>query len=564
MSDASTMNVMNVLTQSYKTLFRFVGRLALLFLWLLSMPVQAAALGFGPLSLASSLGQALKADIPILLNDLDDMKNVHVVLASPVEYKQLGVQWQQELSGIRVLVQDKHTDRPMMQLRSISLIHAPMLSIVVKANKSGRGTYFKHYKILLDPAELSLPNMPAAKARDISVQSSQAGELDVDGSPALQEADVWARTWRYGPVQAGDSLSEIAYRLRRDKRFSNKQVMLSLYEKNSKAFVGGNINHLSKGVWLTVPRADVVERYADAEAMRKLSKLLQRKNPAKMIDQKRLPDVVKQVSKQLRYSGKISIAGVNEMAVLKQSLDQQFEKVHQNMMAGKLQMATLDQSVAKLSVSMQDVQHDVRRLQRELEIMKVSLNDVSGGGLMTWQFGLIILLLVLLAGLALMLWRKKHIEDESNGQNSMDERNDLDTMQDQLELQMVEQEQLNSLDQGHENITHTTDTQSFEPLADEVVQLLNQTEASLGQCDFEQAEQTLKQINIKWPDCLKALALTAQLYHETDRHDERNDLINGISEASDEQRWERFCYFLPSHVWNACFGDLPPPSGTQT
>jgi len=115
--------------------------------------------------------------------------------------------------------------------------------------------------------------------------------------------------------------------------------------------------------------------------------------------------------------------------------------------------------------------------------------------------------------------------------------------------------QLQSLVEMSNEVSRINEPDAFVPLADEVVQLLNQAESSLGQCDFEHAEKILQQIADKWPDSLKGLALKAQLYHETDRLEQRNDLINSISEASDEQRWERFCYFLPSHVWNACFGD---------
>ena len=107
--------------------------------------------------------------------------------------------------------------------------------------------------------------------------------------------------------------------------------------------------------------------------------------------------------------------------------------------------------------------------------------------------------------------------------------------------------------------------QESAPLAEEVVQLLNQIEQSLGQCEFEKATTMLHQVEEKWPDSLRASALKAQLFYETDRHTDMHDLINNISATSDEQRWEQFCYFLPSHVWNACFGDaasvaLPPRS----
>ena len=68
-------------------------------------------------------------------------------------------------------------------------------------------------------------------------------------------------------------------------------------------------------------------------------------------------------------------------------------------------------------------------------------------------------------------------------------------------------------------------------------------------------EQLINAADQKAPDSLRLAALKAQLYHETERIELRNDLINNISESSDKQRWEEFCKVLPTHVWNACFGE---------
>jgi len=557
-------------------LLLFVGLLGSL-----GMAAQVDALGFGELVLNSHLHQPMNAEIPLLLNASDDMKKMRIELATPQEYRQLGLQWQQSLSRIRVLLHAKHTDHPIIQLRSTELVHAPMLSIVLKAKKSGRSTYFKHYRLLLDPVE----TLPGGGSHQSVLMSTAQTSQDA-ARPSPVEDGFWARIRRYGPVQTGDNLSEIAYRLRVDKRFSNRQVMLSLYEKNLTAFIDGNINHLIKGVWLTIPSDHTVKSLTGEAAMQKLSNLLQRGNSIVKAATGTKPEIAaasgsregatnesktaaETVSKggtksdtttaqQLRYSGKISLQGVNAVAVLKQGFDQQFDTIHQNMMSGKLQMDSLDQTVSDLSTAVEGVQSDIQRLQREIEMLKSRSPATLTDPKTNWQFGLTVLLLVLIGLLALAMLRKRSPADgASDAESGGEQSNNMVAAQDQLQMQAVQR------DADDVTASDLSMDESSDGLADEVIQLLNQTEVSLSQCDFEQAEDILRQIDAKLPDSLKALALKAQLYHETDRHEERNALINTISEAPDEQRWERFCYFLPSHVWNACFGDTIPPVEPQ-
>jgi len=580
----------------------FVRRYVL-FVVLLSMPVQAHALGFGKIVLESHLNQNLKATIPMLLNASDDVNTIRIELASAVEYKQLGLQWQPQLSLIRVALHDKHSDRPMVQLTSAVLMHAPMLSILLKAKKSGRGTYFKHYQLLLDSAEIK-----ALRARQPGLTAIRPQSKSVEAVASVDD-DRWARIWRYGPVQRGDSLSVIAYRLRTDKRYSNRQVMLSLYENNRAAFGGGDINRLIKGVWLNVPKAAVVEQYSSPASMQKLAQLLARQHVAgntetvtgNVAKESVTKPAVKQAqpasaaakpkaSASLRYSGKISMQGMDDaktVTALKQGFDQQFGSIHQRLMAGKLQMTHLDETVSALHVSMQVVKQDIQSIKHDISIIKIRTNGPSNTSFMTWQLVLIVVLMLVIALLLLIMLRKnkhdmkpvisathqadKHQSDVEDVQRSNAHVNAPHEHSSFPEP--VEQEHKQQQDHDVEFTPSSlelpvlkpagdaSDTAELSlsaepaPLAEAVIQLLNQIEESLGQCDFDKAEKILHQVQDKWPDSLRASALQAQLFYETDRLTEMNDLINNISTTSDEQRWEQFCYFLPSHVWNACFGD---------
>jgi len=523
----------------------------------------AHALGFGALALSSHLDEPLTATIPLILTQSDDLDTVRIELASPADYRQFGVPWQADLSRIHVFVKGKHSALPNIVLHSAEPIHASMLSLLLKAQKNGRGTYYKQFKLLFDPAgnDDLQPQLAIISASDTPVDkpsvhapimaSTEHGSASRSDSDSASDQG-WARVWQYGPVRAGDSLSEIAYRLRRDKRFSNYQVMLSLYKQNPQDFVEGDINQLKRGAWLNVPHADVVKRYAGKAAMQQLSMLLNShpaSSKAEPATRRDTPAPMHETSDQhLRYSGNVTINRATAeqtptaLTTLQTKLNARFDSMHTDMMAGTLkmvkQMTGLSQSVNQLHQSMHTVQQDIRAIQRDLAKLK-QRNASKSSGLFSNEA---IALLVLLAGLCGMLiaiiLRKKNAAHSRTPQANPAIAADATVP-----------------------ATETSPHQSSTPVtqADKTVQLLNQAEESLRKCDYETAEKLLTQIDSNQPGSLRASALKAQLYHETERHSARNDLINSISEDSDKQRWERFCNLLPSHVWNACFGADTPP-----
>jgi len=518
----------------------------MLMLILVSLPAGAMALGFGALSLSSHLNQTLSADVPITLNTSDDIETVRVALASQSEYRQLGLKWQADLAHITVTLQAKHSDRPYIALRSVGTIHTPILSVLLKANKTGRGTYYKHFQLLLDPVEIITLR---AQQPVVMALHSQPPKPSETISPQAASDTGWARIWRYGPVRAGDSLSEIAYRLRRDQRYSNRQVMLSLYETNTHEFVEGNINLLKQGAWLTVPRADVVKQYASPSSMQKLSQLLARTEAAGQAIQPVAKPKTKPVSKpkaqstapistdqpaqELRYSGNITVSGITadklagDLKAVKNGLNQQFKAIHAEIMGGKLQMADLGKSVTSLNQSVQVIKQDIHSLKKDVAIIKSRTEHPVSESFSDLQLALFALLAAIFGALIALVFRKKPT--------------------------VAAEPVISKSSSTHQN-ADSNDTTTATLIADEAIQLLNRAEESLGRCDYEQTGKILRQIDKLAPDSIRASALKAQLFHETDRHTERNNLINSISEASDKQRWERFCQLLPSHVWNACFG----------
>ncbi len=78
-----------------------------------------------------------------------------------------------------------------------------------------------------------------------------------------------ARSSQYGPIKAGETLSNIASSLDRSSAYSLEQTMLALLRANPDAFLNDNINLLRQGAVLRVPGSE--DRAASAPMKRSLS-----------------------------------------------------------------------------------------------------------------------------------------------------------------------------------------------------------------------------------------------------------------------------------------------------
>jgi len=520
---------------------------------LLCLPVTVHALGFGTLELNSHLNEKLKAKVPVLLSGSEDMGQINIELASKAEYRRMGLPWNNGMAQIKVELENRHSASPVIALSSTGVIKLPILSIVLKANKEGRGTYFRHYQLLLDPADTAMIDDRLPIVPSVRLQTRKADVQTADGTSTDDSA--WARIGRYGPVRTGDNLSEIAYRLRKDKRFLNNQVMLALYEQNPDSFVEGNINRLKKGGWLKVPSGDVVKKYGTSAALARVTELLQQgKTVARPKARKQAEEETVSAdtaTQELRYSGLIQLTGATGDQLNKHILDvvrkesgEKLESIHAELMSGKLQMDSLGDTVAALSQSMDGMQADVKSIKEDVKILKLQAQAPQESSGKTWMIAFFVLLAAA-TGLILGMFLRKSKQDAPDKK-----------VPETKESRFVEP----STPVEAEIAVPPPPPASTRAL-DAVDSKINKIEESLGQCKYEEAEEMLDKAAELAPNSLRIAVLRAQLYHETGRHEERNDLINSLSESSDKTRWQEFCRLLPTHVWKACFGDADAEGG---
>jgi pilus assembly protein FimV len=82
---------------------------------------------------------------------------------------------------------------------------------------------------------------------------------------APQAASVSASAPEYA-VQKGDTLWQIASKVRGDKQISVEQVILALYRTNKDAFFGNNVNNLKSGKILKLPESETIGSVSVPEA----------------------------------------------------------------------------------------------------------------------------------------------------------------------------------------------------------------------------------------------------------------------------------------------------------
>lgn len=558
--------------------FRLLFAPALILTLLLFASAPSYALGLGTLTLNSHLNEKLDATVPLLLSGSESMKKVSVTLASPAEYRQMGLPWNGFLKLVRVEIHNRMSGTPYVKLVSPLAVNAPLLSLVLKSSKEGRGTYFRHYQVFLDPDE-----MPALYDKEPEViaidNASDTSLVSMDDNSGDQDSSGdWARTGSYGPVKAGDSLSEVAFRLRKDKRFSNKQVMLALYEANPESFANGDINHLKKGAWLQVPSGEVVTSYGSAAAMQKLTLLLTSSPAADtsttIAEVKPAPSA--STSEELQYSGNITLnkaSGTPVPSDSAQAVDlaaiQKLDAIHEEMMSGKLQMTDLGNTVASLGKSVSGIEKEMKALKADVIMLKAkSEASSSSGDFNYWIAGFFVILTAF--GVAVIsLLNRRQVKGAWERPAEVATPAASSAVTKKVVVEVKEKKSPGLKPEVKPKVPETL-TLTLEPSSPAEVRmesepspkvtlenetLANKIEESLGHCDYEKAEQMLQAGERQYPDSLRLAALKAQLYHETEREELRNELINNISESSDKKRWEEFCKVLPSHVWNACFGD---------
>ena len=239
----------------------------------LALPSTTLALGLGRLTVQSSLGQPLSAQIELTSATRDELDSLAAKVADPGLYRQNNLSYQGVLARARVTLERTQGGQAYLRVATVSPVNEPYLDLMVELNWSA-GRVVREYTFLLDPPGLvaATPAVdPVAPVRGAGSTARAAPAASTTasagGTPARAEGQGRGSPGTSYTVRRGDSLARIAGQLKPDG-VSLEQMLVTLFKSNPEAFDGDNMNRLRSGAIMKIPSAADVEGTTTSEANR--------------------------------------------------------------------------------------------------------------------------------------------------------------------------------------------------------------------------------------------------------------------------------------------------------
>lgn len=226
-----------------------------------AMPWLAHAASLGKLSVFSSLGEPLNAEIDVFPSADEDLNSLAAALASDVVYREQGVERSAAQSDVQLSVVKKEDGSVVVKLNSAHPISDPFLDMIVdltwKDGNGKDGSLVREYTLLLDP-----PGQASAAVNNASVDAPKpiTSNKAVDAGKEENSSIL---------VKNGDSLAAVAKRVQ-VTGMNLDQLLVALYLENKQAFDGKNMNRLKAGAVLKVPSQEAVLAVSQEEAKQEI------------------------------------------------------------------------------------------------------------------------------------------------------------------------------------------------------------------------------------------------------------------------------------------------------
>ncbi len=245
----------------------------------------ALALSLGRLTVQSSLGEALRAEIDITNLSPDEAASLRTTLASPEAFRAAGVDFNSVLTGAQLTLARRPDGRAYIRVTGERSVSEPFVDVIIDfAWSSGR--LQRAYTLLIDPPvtrPIAPPPVAATTAPAMTAAPVQAAPLAPPPAaprasrpaapppapkpmaappPSPPTASDSSDSYK---VRSGDTLSSIASAHSRSG-VSLDQMLVSLYRGNPQAFIDSNMNRLKSGVVLNVPDSSAAKDVTPDEA----------------------------------------------------------------------------------------------------------------------------------------------------------------------------------------------------------------------------------------------------------------------------------------------------------
>src|SRR4051812_23988147 len=113
-------------------------------------PWIAYGAGLGKLTILSTLGQPLLAEVDLVSVQKEELTTLAARIASPDAFQQANMQYSPALIGVRMTVERRSDGRPYIKIISTRSINDPFLSILIELTWA-QGRLLREYTALVDP-----------------------------------------------------------------------------------------------------------------------------------------------------------------------------------------------------------------------------------------------------------------------------------------------------------------------------------------------------------------------------------------------------------------------------
>lgn len=260
------------------------------------LPSVTGAAGLGRLTVLSSLGQPLVAEIDLVAVTPQELSSLSVRLAPLDAYRQANLQYNTALTGARLTIEKRASGQSYLKLETTRPVTEPFIDILVELTWAA-GRLSREYTALLDPPGIPPAPPPAPMVSTVpEVRPAPAPEAAVPApapepavsaappaEPVVPEAAAPAQpvapapaqpvtpapaaaSKEYGPIERGETLGKIARGVM-PEGVTLEQMLVALYRSNEDAFIRKNLNLVRTGKILRVPDREEVLAISQSEAV---------------------------------------------------------------------------------------------------------------------------------------------------------------------------------------------------------------------------------------------------------------------------------------------------------
>jgi len=276
--------------------------------WLIALlfallPCVAGAAGMGKISVLSTIGQPLIAEIDLSVS-AEELSSLDVRLAVPDAYQQANLQYNTALTGARATIEKRPNGTHFIRIVTKRPVTEPFIDLLVQLTWTA-GRLSREYTALLDPPSIAparapvpapvisaIPESRPAPAAEARAPASVATPVPAPAAPVAPAATPIAPvvstpvtpvapvtapvpapapatttgSREYGPIERGETLGKIALSVKPDG-VTLEQMLIALYRSNPDAFIQNNLNLMRTGKILRVPDTEAVEATSRIDAV---------------------------------------------------------------------------------------------------------------------------------------------------------------------------------------------------------------------------------------------------------------------------------------------------------